>query len=240
MKGRRFLRHMSLAGTERYIDAMTLFHRDDQRALFQPDVFARLSAGDPGRDARAHVSGGKGHWLSALQHLDVKTYLPLDILTKVDRMSMAHSIEARVPLLDHELLEFAATIPPEWRLRGGSGKYIFKQALRGVLPDETLDRSKRGFAVPLGRWLRGPLNGFVRELLLSDRARRRGIFNPAHIEKLLKRQEEGKDLDFHFWTLISFEMWAQRFLDESRSPSRVPIRQPLVVGPLTAAEAARA
>ena len=106
-------------------------------------------------------------------------------------MSMAHSIEARVPLLDHELLEFAATIPPELRLRRGSGKYIFKQALRGVLPDETLDRSKRGFAVPLARWLRGPLGGFVRELLLSQRARQRGVFNPAYVEKLLRRQPGG-------------------------------------------------
>ena len=88
------------------------------------------------------------HWLSSLQYMDIKNYLPNDILTKVDRMSMAHSIEARVPLLDHKLVEFAATIPPEMKLKGKTTKYIFKKAMEGILPNEILYRPKRGFADP--------------------------------------------------------------------------------------------
>ena len=122
--------------------------------------------------------------MSALQYGDLQTYLPLDVLTKVDRMTMAHSIEARPPLLDHRLVEFAATIPPALRYRNGTTKYLFKQALRGVLPDEIIDRPKQGFAVPLARWFRGPLSGFARDVLLSASSRDRGVLNPAAVERL--------------------------------------------------------
>jgi asparagine synthase (glutamine-hydrolysing) len=239
MKGRNFLRHLALDGGERYLDAATVFRRDEQRDLFEPEVFALVSAGDPWREAAAHLARGDRHWLSSLQHLDIKSYLPLDILPKVDRMSMAHSIEARVPLLDHKVMEFAATIPPELKLRQGTGKYIFKRALRGVLPPPILNRAKKGFAIPLGRWFRGRLGEFVRDLLLSSRARQRGVFKPAAVEALLTRNERGRDLDFHLWTLISFELWARRFLDEPRrtAPLTAGRREPLVVGPSVAAEA---
>lgn len=213
MKGRNFMRHLSLEGTERYLDASTLFRREEKRKLFQPEVLGLLANDDPWSEAAGYLAKANGGWLSALQYLDLHCYLPLDILTKVDRMSMAHSIEARVPLLDHRLVEFAATVPPELKLRGGRGKYIFKQAMRGVLPDEILERPKRGFAVPLGRWFRGQLGGFVRELLLSEKSRRRGIFNTGYIEQLIERHNRGRDLDFHVWTLISFELWCRTFLD---------------------------
>jgi asparagine synthase (glutamine-hydrolysing) len=212
-RGRNFLRHISLDGLERYLDASTFFRRDEQQRLFRGEIFARLSAYDPWRAEAEHLAKANGRWLSALQYLDLKSYLPLDILTKVDRMSMAHSLEARVPLLDHKLVEFAATIPPELNLRGGTTKYIFKRAMRGILPDQIIDRPKHGFAVPLGRWFRGRLGGFVRELLLSEQSRQRGIFNPAYVEQLVRRHENGRHLDFHLWTLISFELWCRTFLD---------------------------
>ena len=213
-RGRNFLRHLALVGHERYLDASTLFRRDQKERLFRDDVFALLAQHDPWRAEAQHLVAANGRWLSALQYLDLKSYLPLDILTKVDRMSMAHSIEARVPLLDHKLVEFAATIPPELNLRGGTTKYVFKQAMRGILPDAIIDRPKHGFAVPLGHWFRGRLGSFVRELLLSERSRRRGIFNAAYIERLVRRLELGRELDFHVWTLISFELWCRTFLDE--------------------------
>ena len=134
-----------------------------------------------------------GNWLSNLQRLDVKNYLPLDILTKVDRMSMAHSIETRVPLLDHKLVEFAATIPPEMNLRGGTTKYVLKQAMRGILPDGIIDRPKHGFAVPLGYWFRGKLGAYVRDLLLGESAVRRGFFNGRYIEDLVAQHERGRE-----------------------------------------------
>ena len=224
-RGANLLRHFSLGGAARYLDASTLFRLEDQRRLFQPEPFALLRAHDPWRPASARLDAGAGHWLSALQSYDLQAYLPLDILTKVDRMSMAHGIEARVPLLDHRLVEFAATIPPALALEGGVTKSIFKRALRGVLPDAILDRPKQGFAVPLGRWFRGPLRPMVRDLLLSERSRRRGIFQEAFIADLLARHARGRDLDAAIWTLISFELWCRRFLDAapawraSRAPS---------------------
>jgi asparagine synthase (glutamine-hydrolysing) len=128
-------------------------------------------------------------------------------------MSMAHSIETRVPLLDHKLVEFAATIPQERNLREGTTKYILKQAMRGILPDRIIDRRKQGFAVPLGYWFRGGLGDSVRGLLLGERSRQRGIFNPRYVERLIARHRSGEDLDMHVWTLMSFELWARVFLD---------------------------
>ena len=214
MKGKNFLRHMALSGPDRYLDAGTLFRRDEKQQLFQNEAFELMGA-DPAKAQAKFLAEANGNWLSALQQFDLKNYLPLDILTKVDRMSMAHSIEARVPLVDHKLVEFAATIPPELKLKNGVTKYIFKQAMRGILPDEIIDRRKQGFAVPLGRWFRGKLGSFVRDLVLSDTSKRRGIVNPAYVENLLHLHERGRNLDLQLWTLISFELWCRTFLDSS-------------------------
>ena len=213
MRGRNLLRHMSLAGAERYLDACTLFRRDDMKKLFRPDVFKLLAPYEPWRAKAAYMESGERHWLSNLQGLDVMNYLPLDILTKVDRMSMAHSIETRVPLLDHKLVEFAATIPPEMNLRGGTTKYVLKRAMKGILPERIINRPKKGFAVPLGYWFRGKLGSYVRDLLLGESARRRGFFNAPYIEDLVAQHERGRNLDLQLWTLISFELWARVFLD---------------------------
>ncbi len=217
MRGRGFLHHYALSGAERYLDASTLFRADDKARLFQPEVLEQFKGYDPAQESLSYLARVRdGHWLSRIQYLDIKHYLPLDILTKVDRMSMAHSLEARVPLLDHKLLEFVAAIPPELKLRHGTAKYVFKQAMRGILPDAILDRPKWGFAVPLGEWFKGGVTSYVRDLLLSDRARQRGIFNPRYVENLLRLAEQGRPRDFQIWTLISFELWCRRFLDQPR------------------------
>ncbi len=217
MKGRRFLRHLALSGAERYLDAQSLFHADEMPSLFQQgalDQLARYEAtGGPGA-AQLRSSKG-GDWLADVQYRDLHHYLPLDILTKVDRMTMAHSLEARPPLLDHKLVEFAATIPARFRLNGGTTKYLFKQAMRGVLPDSIIDRQKHGFAVPIARWFRGELAGFARDVLLSDTCRQRGILDTRFVEKLLQLNAQGRDLDLQLWTALSFEMWCRRFLDSS-------------------------
>jgi asparagine synthase (glutamine-hydrolysing) len=128
-------------------------------------------------------------------------------------MTMAHSIEARPPLLDHHIVEFAATIPARLRLRDGTTKYLFKQAMRGILPDEIVDRPKHGFAVPLDAWFRGELSVFARDLLLSERCRRRGLFHVPYLERLLRLNDSGRDVGLQLWTIASFELWCQRFLD---------------------------
>ncbi|MBF8300103.1 MAG: Asparagine synthase, glutamine-hydrolyzing [Acidobacteria bacterium] len=225
MRGRRFLRHLALEGPSRYLDASTLFHADEMPSLFRREALEHLARHDPW--AAANVGPGcsrpDGDWLSAIQYRDLNHYLPLDILTKVDRMTMAHSLEARPPLLDHRLVEFAATIPARFRLRDGTTKYLFKQAMRGVLPDSIIDRQKQGFAVPISSWFRGELAGFARDLLLSDTCRQRGIFNVGYIERLLQLNAQGRDLDLQIWTALSFEVWCRRFLD---APARTPVLQP--------------
>jgi asparagine synthase (glutamine-hydrolysing) len=232
--GRGFLRNLSLAGPGRYLDASTLFRRQELRRLLSAEAFAQMEGHDPWCEETRILARDGSHWLSALQYLDLKTYLPLDILTKVDRMSMAHSLEAREPLLDHRLVEFAAKLPPEMLLRNGTGKSLFRRAMRGILPDEIIDRPKQGFAVPLERWFRGNLGSFVRDLLLSRTTRQRGIFDAARVERLIERHERGRNLDLHLWTLVSFELWCRTFLDERRMPHAGdvdPVGASRLVGP---------
>jgi asparagine synthase (glutamine-hydrolysing) len=112
-------------------------------------------------------------------------------------------------------VEFAATIPARFRLRGGTTKYLFKQAVRGLLPDDIIDRPKQGFAVPLAHWFRGDLAAFARDLLLDHTCRQRGIFNLRYVERLLALHNGGRNLDLQLWTMLSFELWCRRFLDRS-------------------------
>ena len=234
-RGINYLRHQTLTGAARYVDSSTLFRSHQKERLFTRDAMHAVRAHDPEGAKRTDLRDLPGGWLGRVQLHDLKNYLPLDILTKVDRMSMAHSIEARVPLLDHKLVEFAATIPAEMRLRNGTTKYILKRAMRGILPDAIIDRPKRGFAIPLGRWFRGSLAGFAGDLLLSSESRRRGILNQGYVKKLLGRHSQGRDLDMHLWTLISFELWCRRFLDSprpqaiARVPSALEIASPAQV-----------
>ena len=217
-RGRNFFRHHALDGWERYVDAVTLFRLHQRQRLFRPEVRDIIESGDPSRELVASLGRHGHHWLSALQALDIERYLPLDILAKVDRMSMAHSIEARVPLLDHRLVEFAATIPPEQQFRNGTGKQLFRRALAPLLPREILHRPKMGFAVPLDAWFRGQLGPYLRELLLSRESRGRGIFDTRYVEQLIAQHARGRELGLHLWTLISFELWCRRFLDGRAAP----------------------
>ena len=211
--GRRFLKHHSLAGAQRYIDAVTLFDAERRRRLFTPDALAVMNGADPGESMGRALRRYPDDWLTALQYADFRHYLPLDILTKIDRMSMAHSIESRVPLLDHVFVETAARIPSSLKLHGGRSKHVFKEALRGVLPDAIIDRRKRGFSIPLDHWFRGKLGPYVRDLLLSRRARQREIFDPGYLAALIDQNDRGRPNGLELWTLISFELWCTRFLD---------------------------
>ncbi len=143
--------------------------------------------------------------LSLIQYLDIKTYLPGDILTKVDRASMANSLEVRVPLLDSEFTEWACSLPSSLKLRGREGKYIFKKALEGSVPNDILYREKMGFAVPLAAWFRGPLRETVHERLLGDSMRECGIFDIDFIERILQQHTAGvRDFSPPIWALLVF------------------------------------
>ncbi len=144
--------------------------------------------------------------LSIIQYLDFKTYLPGDILTKVDRASMAHALEVRVPLLDHKLVEWISGIPSSLKLRGAEGKYIFKQALEPSLPNDILYRQKKGFSIPLASWFRGPLRQRVRDALTGPRMAETGIFNMRFVTGLVEQHESGsRDHSAAIWSLLMFE-----------------------------------
>ncbi|KQW90198.1 asparagine synthase [Massilia sp. Root418] len=149
--------------------------------------------------------------LSLIQYIDMKTYLPGDILTKVDRASMAHALEVRVPLLDHKLVEWISGLPSSMKLRGGEGKYVFKKSLEQHLPHDILYRKKMGFAVPLAAWFRGPLAQRVRDSLLGPMLADTGIFNKAFLHELVEHHQSGRrDYSAPIWTLLMFEAFLRK------------------------------
>lgn len=156
--------------------------------------------------------------LDRQMYLDSKTYLPGDILVKVDRMSMAHSIETRSPLLDHHLIEFAQTIPASLKLvrsnKRWETKYILKRAVAGLIPDEIIYRQKKGFSVPIKYWLNRDMKGMAHDLLGSPRARQRGYFNPTAVAGLLQEHNRGtRDHAHSLWALLMLEIWRRMFID---------------------------
>lgn len=157
------------------------------------------------------ANAGSDDPLSVLQYIDIKTYLVGDILTKVDRASMAHSLEVRVPLLDHELVEWIATLPSHFKLRGGEGKYIFKKSLEGRLPNNILYRPKMGFGVPLGKWFRNELKQNIRDAVLSERMMDSGFFEAGYLRTLVDHHQSGlRDYSAPLWTLMMFDQFLSR------------------------------
>ena len=151
--------------------------------------------------------------LDKLLYADTKTYLH-ELLMKQDQMSMAASIESRVPFLDHKLVEFTARLPEKFKIRGKTTKWILREAMRGSLPPEILTRKKMGFPVPLGNWLRSEFRSVVDEYVLSERALQRGIFEPDFVRDIVSRHNAGENHDERLWFLINFEMWQRQFIEE--------------------------
>ena len=150
--------------------------------------------------------------LSRLQYVDQRVYLPDDILVKVDRTSMAHSLEARVPLIDHKLVEFAATIPPELQLRGLRKKYLLKRAMAHRLPGQILNRKKGGFNVPVAAWFRHDLHDYVRDVLSEKRLREQGFFSPTYVHQMIRDHADLKaDYSRNLWGLLIFALWHEEY-----------------------------
>jgi asparagine synthase (glutamine-hydrolysing) len=179
----------------------------------------RLRRGTSGYDPAQHTVKawekvrGADH-VACMLYTDLKTYLPDDILVKVDRMSMAHSLEVRAPLLDYRVIEFAASLPSSWKIRGATKKYLLKQSFRKVLPDSILHRRKHGFTVPLGEWFRRDLRGLVEEHLLGPGMEE--YFSPASLRRLWQEHQDKKiDHGTLLWTLLSFALWRTNYLGTS-------------------------
>ncbi len=166
------------------------------------------------------------------QYLDLKTWLPGDILTKVDRASMAHSLEVRVPLLDHRLVEWASSLPPGLKLRGGTGKYLLKKALEPDLPRDVLYRTKMGFSVPLAAWLRGPLSKRVRDALLTGAIAESGYFEPVMLERLVREHVAGRrDHSATLWSLLMLDAFLRRMKQPADAViPAAPVRKSLAAG----------
>ena len=192
---------------EAYFNSVSILRDPMRRDLFSRGFRTRLDGYHAYETFRAHADRGpRGDALAMVQYLDLKTYLPCDINTKVDRASMAHSLEVREPLMDHKLVEWLAGLPSSLKLRGGEGKFLLKQAMRAYLPDEILYRPKQGFAVPLARWFRGPLKRRIGDIVLGDRLAETGIFNARYLRHLVDAHGSGKrDYSAPLWTLMMFD-----------------------------------
>ncbi len=221
----RKLRRVGLSVVDRHLEAMAFFPPRELPVLLSPDVRAALRAHDPFEWARGHYRAALPLGaIPALLQLDARTYMVDDVLTKVDRTSMLCSLEVRVPLLDHKVQEFCATIPFHYKLRGDQGKWILRQCVHDLLPPETLARGKRGFGIPLARWLGSDFGRLAREVLLDGRARGRGLFDGAGVERLLQRSDPGSEQQARrLWALLCFELWAQTYLDRPFGATSRPL-----------------
>jgi asparagine synthase (glutamine-hydrolysing) len=215
VRGKNFLRHVARDPRGRYLDSITFFHADERVALLSPDLRRQLN----GWNAESHFAQPfvrlHGLPLSAqMMAFDFETYLPEDCLTKIDRMSMAHSIESRVPLLDHEVVEFAASLPLSMKIHQGHGKYLLKQLAFSLVPREILDRPKHGFGVPIGNWFRGSLREAFGDVLGARLTRQRGYFDQRIVDRVLKEHLSGKrDRSWQLWQLLIFELWHRQHVD---------------------------
>ncbi|MGH7368485.1 MAG: asparagine synthase (glutamine-hydrolyzing) [Candidatus Rokuibacteriota bacterium] len=220
--GQAYASLLAAAGVEQYFRLVTYERAETLRRLLSENLQSLAdSAADATMFSRLEAEIGPGDYVSALQQIDIRTYLPDDILTKVDRVSMAVSLEARVPLLDHVLMEYVATIPSSLKLRSGAGKYLLKRAMADYLPAEILGRRKMGFGVPLGTWFRHELREVVRDVLLSKSARERGVFRTAEIERLLRVHDSGRrDWSARLWALMCFELWMREWVDRGTASTR--------------------
>ena len=192
---------------EAYLHSVSLTTYEQRKALFSTalqrelqgyeaiETFKRYQQRSPTDDP-----------LSLIQYIDMKTYLVGDILTKVDRASMAHSLEVRVPLLDHKFVEWVSSLPPEVKLRGQEGKYLLKKALEPHLPRDVLYRQKMGFSVPLAKWFRGPLKERIRTTIVDGGLADSGLFDRGFLAKLVAQHQSGRrDHSAALWSLMMFE-----------------------------------
>jgi len=221
---------ISLPWQERYLEGISLQPFDRELSLLSGNFRnSAIGAPDPMKTFRAYLDDAPAHdAVDRVLYLDTKTYLPGDILTKVDRMSMLTSLEVRVPILDHLLLEWVTTLPAEWKMRGKQSKYILmKVAERVGVPREVLHRPKQGFAVPLSHWMRHELKDLVLSVLLDSSAVQRGYLNPTGVRRLLDEHFQGRrDHSARIWRFLMFELWQRNFLDNLHAPAAQAFASP--------------
>jgi asparagine synthase (glutamine-hydrolysing) len=214
-RARRFVDSAALPLNERYLHWVGIFSSE-----LISDLLVDRSDFNPVAHFQTYFdSGQETDLIGELLSVNMKTYLPGDLLVKTDRMTMANSLEARCPFLDQHLAEFAAGIPSKLKLKGMTTKYILKRALQGIVPDEIIHRKKHGFGVPVGRWFRTNLKRYLHETLLSPEALQRGYFHESPLRRLINEHQSGKrDHGHRLWALLTLEIWHRIFIDQEISP----------------------
>jgi len=210
------MRNLSLEPEVAYCHDLSFFPPADKRPLVSAEFERSVAGHDPFAAIARHFARARGRdHLSRIMYVDLKTWLVNDILVKVDRMSMASSLEVRSPLLDHEVIELAASLPSTLKFRDGVSKYLLKRYSERHAPASVIHRPKKGFTIPLAEWLRGPLRSTAAELLLSERARHRGYFDAGAVRSLWDQHDRRqRDRAHQIWTLMMLELWHRMFLDQ--------------------------
>jgi len=213
-RARRFVQSAPLPSSERYLEWVSIF-----QSSFIGELLAEPADVLPVDHFQGYFDDRQNEDLiGQLLSVNMKSYLPGDLLVKTDRTTMANSLEARCPFLDQDLVEFAAGIPSELKLKGITTKYILKQALAGLIPQEIIRRKKHGFGVPVGRWFRTGLKTYIRNMLLSQETLRRGYFHESVLRRLIEEHQSGKrDHGHRLWALLTLEIWHRIFIDQEIS-----------------------
>jgi asparagine synthase (glutamine-hydrolysing) len=221
----RFAMASELDRESRYLAERSMFTAAERTRLYTPEYRAMLG---PSRAAEPLLEGWRSSTatdlLDQFLEVDVSSYLPDDLLVKIDIATMAYSLESRSPLLDHELMELAASLPPGLKVARGRRKRILRSALRGWIPDEILNAPKLGFELPVARWLRGDLRDYAREVLLDPGSTARGWCNEEEVRRLLDEHVTGKrDHGRGIWTLLMLELWYRETAGVPRSEQLTPV-----------------
>jgi asparagine synthase (glutamine-hydrolysing) len=214
---------LARTSVDAYFHSVSILRDDMRHQLYSNAFKARLSGYSAAEVFRRHGRRAEtDDPIALVQYLDLKTYLVGDINTKVDRASMAHSLEVREPLMDHPLVEWLASLPTSLKVRGHEGKFLLKKAMEPHLPNELLYRPKMGFSVPLERWFRGPLRQRLNDAILGPRLAATGIFNARYLEQMVDAHQSGRrDYSAPLWTLLMFDA----FLRNSMPDEAVDFRE---------------
>jgi len=213
-----------------YFDNFAVFPLAMQADLLSNEAIEQIGRIDPYAGVRTALAETDAQsLLDRLLYTDIKTYLH-ELLMKQDQMSMATSVESRVPFLDHKLVEFTCSLPERLKLRGGTTKYILRESMKGVLPEAILSRSKMGFPVPIAAWFRGAYRSVIDEYVLSERAMSRGLFNGDFVRELVNRHQSGaENHDERLWALVNFEIWQRQFFDGEAAPESLPLQEETIL-----------
>jgi asparagine synthase (glutamine-hydrolysing) len=213
-RAKRFDEGMKLPDDLQHTRWMIFLQEKEKQRLYNPDMHARLNGFDAFGFIRDYFNRvNTPDLLNRQLYVDIKSYLVDDILVKVDRMSMATSLEARVPFLDHRFVEFTATIPSSLKLKGTTTKYLLKKAMGDLLPHDILYRGKEGFSIPIKNWLKNELKDLMLDVLSPRKVRKEGFFQADYVEKLIKEHLNGKENHSHrLWAMMVFGIWQEIYL----------------------------